>query len=997
MEFNNGQNVHSEDLSRMDTTEQSRRAKRQRLDPTGGEQNTSRFDESSITQWQGSASNLSMFDIAGQSWAQNRLSNGMHYHQYHSPVPFTGYLEPSSSWPSVYPAVNINPMGYRFNGPVIEQVPCHQPRWRPQPETYIFSGNAEQMAEPVSDQLKYNVNEANSEVEQSAPVATEITELFCFGMVANLSGTLERRHIQNVLVDLEVKMESSQHFTLVGNEHLQGNLHVDYGQMMQMLLDEEMLQLFVTCSTSKIEQSSRNSSKLSALIPCTLDIVVYGPSSLHKEIGPWFQQFDIFLQDPRICHLDAKYFNPHRLSADFNCCQLLSEVISKSAVPIQLSEISQRPDLLSILSECQDLEEAPQPAIIGSILKRHQKQALSFMLSRENGWGFCHRQKKPDLWVVVDTTQGRQYLNTVSEASQIEEPSEFAGGIVADPMGLGKTLTMISLVATDIERSCSFQESYSAITEEKAQVAATLIIVPPPCQCYFLLLNIVTEETNQSHVVLGTWEHELNTHVVHGALHHRRYHGKTRMNSLSEFEDIHVVLTTYHTVSAEWRSQNVEETSVLFSVKWNRIILDEGTMGSNGTPIQNRLSDFATLLQFIRAHPYDDPRYFETDVANLWKFGEETEAVKRLKQLSHHFVLRRPNNTIDLPARHDLLCPVDFTRDERTVYKKIRMQTLKTLGDALYGGSQSSKAGSHMNALQQIESLRLFCSLGLQFHSHRKQPAAKSRDIVPESWPETAQKAFHAQRAMYPMICLQCDTTFEIFESLTDGNDGLPPSVYFSSCLQFACCGHQPSCRTALVSLSNAALDDAPSLDDFSLDHTPDDGLSSKVLTLISHIKLRPDDEKCIVFSTWRLTLDMIQKGLDEAGISCVRFDGKVPQRNRQPIVERFKTDSSIRVMLLTLACGAVGLTLTVANRAYLMEPHWNPNLEDQALARIHRLGQTKEVTTVRLYMRDSFEEKVMELQQSKRSLAGVLLSQHDGGQTDDKSQSELQRLRDLL
>lgn len=860
MEFNNGKNVNSEDLSRMDTTDQSRRAKRQRLDPTDAEQNTSLFDESSITQRQGSASNLSMYHNAGQPWARNYLSVGMHYHQYYSTVPLTGFLETASSQPCVHPGVNIYPTGYRINLPAIEQVAYHQTQWRPQLETCMSSDNAEHIPEPAHDQFRYNTHGENSGVDQSASVATGITELICFGMVTNLSGTLERRHTQDFLADSLVEMESAQRFSLIGHDNLEGNLHVDYGQMMQMLLDDQTMKLFVTCSTSRIERSSRNSLKRSTPMPCTLDIVVYGPSSFHKEIGPWFEQFDIFLQDPRICHLDAKYFNPHRLSADLNCCQLLSEVISKSAVPIQFSEISQRPDLLSILSECQDLEEAPQPAIIESNLKRHQKQALSFMLSRENGWRFCHRQKKPDQWVVVDTTQGRQYLNVVSEASQLEEPSEFAGGIVADPMGLGKTLTMISLVATDIERSCSFQESYTAIAEEKVQVAATLIIVPPP--------------------LLGTWEHELNTHVRHGALHHRRYHGKTRMNSLSEFEGIHVVLTTYHTVSAEWRSQSPGETSVLFSVKWNRIILDEAHFIRNakshmakaicaldakarwavtGTPIQNRLSDFATLLQFIRAHPYDDPRYFETDVANLWKFGEETEAVKRLKQLSHHLVLRRPNNTIDLPARHDLLCPVDFTRDERTVYEKIRMQTLKVLGDALYGDSQSSRAGSHMNALQQIESLRLFCSLGSQFDTHRKQPAAKSCDIVPESWPETAQKAFHTQRAMYPMICLQCDTTFEIFESLTDGNDGLPPLVHFSSCLQFACvsctskinrhnrpfqCGHQPSCQTALVSLSNAALDDAPSLDDFSLDHTPDDGLSSKVLTLISDIKSRPDDEK---------------------------------------------------------------------------------------------------------------------------------------------------------
>jgi SNF2 family DNA or RNA helicase len=78
------------------------------------------------------------------------------------------------------------------------------------------------------------------------------------------------------------------------------------------------------------------------------------------------------------------------------------------------------------------------------------------------------------------------------------------------------------------------------------------------------------------------------------------------------------------------------------------------------------------------------------------------------------------------------------------------------------------------------------------------------------------------------------------------------------------------------------------------------------------------------------------------------------------------------------------------------MEPHWNPTIEEQALARIYRIGQTRQVTTVRFYIRDSFEERVMEVQESKKNLAGVLLSGHDGGQVDD-SLGALRRLRELL
>lgn len=62
-----------------------------------------------------------------------------------------------------------------------------------------------------------------------------------------------------------------------------------------------------------------------------------------------------------------------------------------------------------------------------------------------------------------------------------------------------------------------------------------------------------------------------------------------------------------------------------------------------------------------------------------------------------------------------------------------------------------------------------------------------------------------------------------------------------------------------------------------------------------------------IIFSTWRLTLEIIEAGLEQASIPCVRFDGKVPQKDRQNVIERFRKDTTVRVMLLTLSCGAVG------------------------------------------------------------------------------------------
>ncbi|KAH6865282.1 P-loop containing nucleoside triphosphate hydrolase protein [Alternaria rosae] len=91
--------------------------------------------------------------------------------------------------------------------------------------------------------------------------------------------------------------------------------------------------------------------------------------------------------------------------------------------------------------------------------------------------------------------------------------------------------------------------------------------------------------------------------------------------------------------------------------------------------------------------------------------------------------------------------------------------------------------------------------------------------------------------------------------------------------------------------------------------------------------------------------------------IQSVRIDGKVQPKSRSLAIKRLHDDPGIRVILITIACGACGLDLTAASAVHLLEPQWNPSLEDQALARVHRLGQTRPVTAIRYVMEDSFEE----------------------------------------
>ncbi|KAK8048195.1 hypothetical protein PG994_009925 [Apiospora phragmitis] len=191
----------------------------------------------------------------------------------------------------------------------------------------------------------------------------------------------------------------------------------------------------------------------------------------------------------------------------------------------------------------------------------------------------------------------------------------------------------------------------------------------------------------------------------------------------------------------------------------------------------------------------------------------------------------------------------------------MRMQTITELDEALSNNSATYKSSSYTNFLQQIESLRLFCNLGLQFqtrHERREMSSSMGGMATPDSWALRAQKAFQAQRDMQRMVCLQRDSALEIVETLLE--EGTSPQLaHLSNCLKFACanctsklnrhnrpflCGHQPSCPTALVSLSSATLEDFQSLHGFDIDHNTSGALSSKVQTLILDLKYRPRNEK---------------------------------------------------------------------------------------------------------------------------------------------------------
>jgi SNF2 family DNA or RNA helicase len=130
---------------------------------------------------------------------------------------------------------------------------------------------------------------------------------------------------------------------------------------------------------------------------------------------------------------------------------------------------------------------------------------------------------------------------------------------------------------------------------------------------------------------------------------------------------------------------------------------------------------------------------------------------------------------------------------------------------------------------------------------------------------------------------------------------------------------------------------------------------------------------KALVFSQFVSLLSLVRRDLDARSIPYAYLDGST--RDREAEVRRFQEDPSTRLFLVSLLAGGHGLNLTAADYVIILDPWWNPAVEAQAIGRAHRIGRAATVVALRLVSRDTVEEKILELQESKRDLAGKLLA----------------------
>jgi len=719
-------------------------------------------------------------------------------------------------------------------------------------------------------------------------------------------------------------------------------------------------------------------------------------------------------------------------------------------------------------------EMDPSPHVTTELLK-HQRQALYFMTSRERD-----AILDADDTIVRSTWRCRKdrhganvYYNVVTNQSQRERPPEALGGILADMMGLGKTLSVLSLITSSFEEATEWAKlpPIQPKGPEKKPINSFNIPKPQSLDLTPLSLNGKTTLLICPLSTVTNWEEQLKQHIKPGSISYHIYHGPNREKDAHKLAQFDLVITTYGSVSSELNSRLKKKRGIypLEQIAWFRIVLDEAHMireqntlafksvcrlqasrrwAVTGTPVQNKLEDLASLLAFLRLKPFDERSKFVQYIITPFK-NADPEIVPKLRVLIDTITIRRLKDKINLPGRADEIIRLDFSEKERQVYDWFNFNTAERVRVLTgQGGGQDRIAGKAMiHILRSILQLRLICAHGKDLLNDADLAELKGMTVdTPIDLSDDEEEKFvlregKAYDFYYLLqesngdICYKCQNKLgsnEVVDLEVDRQEDVLGYMSPAPCVHLYC----PGCFSSLLrQQNNQRCEDCCGCDKRSfvpisrsralLEHESRAAKKGKGATAknvngrdeeeyIPHTKTRtlveelkaqkslseanPHERpyKSVVFSGWTSHLDLIEKALNRDGITFTRLDGKMTRAARNLAMDEFRDNPDVQVILVSIMAGGLGLNLTAANTVYVMEPQFNPAAEAQAVDRVHRLGQTREVRTVRFIMHNSFEDRMLELQDKKRRLANLSMDDRDKERIMNRTDAAKQRLMDL-
>lgn len=804
--------------------------------------------------------------------------------------------------------------------------------------------------------------------------------------------------------------------------------------------------------------------------PVSISILLFSPRDKAQLIGTYLSQRQLFLSQPANAGR-VEYYNPQQ-PPDFGPTKTVKRSQGGTQVTYGVARSEEQmkretQDVLDNLFSTRDLPEMEANAdLVTTPLLPHQKQALHFMTQHERSAQDASEEEADySLWQSRATSKGEVWYNIITNHEVAQKPEPMRGGILADVMGLGKTLSILALVLSTIEAANEFgkQEPGQRLEAVERNAQTTLIICPKS--------------------VLSNWDEQIKIHTRKGRLRVCTYHGPARTQDLDELASHDIVLTTYSTAASEFGDPS-KKRNALASIQWFRIVLDEAHQirtqntqvfqacraleaqrrwAVTGTPVQNRLDDIGALVKFLRLKPFDEGNAWTQHIISAFK-GGSTETEKHLKLIVHGITLRRQKDNTEFTERREVTVRLEFNEAELLDYRVFSQKSNQQIRLMISSVTGGLKGKSYGHVLKWLQRLRSYCAHGREMLHEEDlkelegltaSTAIDLGDEPDEENPEDstfisekqAYEALHMMMDSETSVCTRCSKTIgskiadeeapaaedSDVEEETSENDTSDTMGYLTPCYHLIC----PDCKPDHVEMSKGLLGvDAyhtcpycesyvrfglfellrstltnmlesrrkrNKRDKTKWDESNYSGPSTKVKALLDDLQknatetasLGPSEDpiRSVVFSGWTTYLDLIEHALEENSIGYTRLDGTMSLKARARVIEAFKTDPTITVLLVSIKAGGQGLNFTAANKVYMMEPQFNPGVEQQAIDRVHRLGQKRDVDIVHFIMRESVEEGVVNLQKKKMKLAQMSLERKVGS----KGEQAKDRARELI
>ncbi|KAF7315555.1 hypothetical protein MIND_00070800 [Mycena indigotica] len=702
-----------------------------------------------------------------------------------------------------------------------------------------------------------------------------------------------------------------------------------------------------------------------------------------------------------------------------------------------------RNGLLDQLLSAEDILQLPVcPAAPGKgkglrvDLLKHQSQALQWALERENPTLPKRETDKPvQFWQL---RAGGVYFNLAANTPQKTPPVLSRGAICADAMGLGKTLTMLALIlATKKHASPSFSNStlivvpLSVLSNWEKQIGDHCV---PGALSHYVYYgpkrDIGANELQRFDVVITTYQVIASEHAESPG--HAKKKSKVQ-NTLFQIRWKRIILDEAHTI------RNPKTKAARAACAFDA----ERRWCLAATPIINSPKDLGSLLTFLRiCQPLDDEDMFKRLVLRKVKNGDPAGGTL-LRNLMTISCLRRTkemqdaqgNPLIPLPSVEMIRVQIALPPDAREFYDEIEELSRDRIADYMRSGNTMVQAHI-LSILTRMRQAVLHTGLVPRNYLEELRRGGKEPDNTPlQATVLTAQDKIQLQAKLGQAIeeCTECAICFD---EMTDPRITSCGHVFCLDCITLALSKAQqcPMDRRALSLGDLHAAEMTPELTQAPFrESSPDseEGSSAKIDQLVQLLKLTPREDKALVFSQFTSFLDKISDRLEQEGITFVRFDGRMSAKRREETISQFSipydndeeevsaptstrkgkgkgkqkakassysaphTTNNIKVMLISLKAGALGLNLTVANHVFLMDPWWQEGIESQAIDRVNRIGQTKNVRVYQMIAENTVESKVLDIQERKKTMIKDAFS--GSRQRETARQQREARLADLV